>query len=417
MSTISSTRTQHIICALDIGTTKVAFVMAGATSKGLEVLGLGQAAHHGVRHGVVVNIEATTEAIKKAREEAELMSGLRAEKVWVSVGGTHIHSFDSNGMVAVKNHEVNKDDIERVIEAAKAVAIPTDRQVLHVLPKDFKLDGQEGIADPIGMTGVRLEASVHIITGQASIIQNVIRCIEKSDLTLAGLVLTPLATALAVLSSDEKNLGVSVVDMGGGTCDIITFLRNSVQHTACIPVGGSNFTHDVALGLRATQNNAEEIKKKFGYALPDMAGSDDSIEVESVGGRAPRTVARSSLCRVLEARAEETLKLIQKEINEKGFVGKLGSGVVLSGGAAELRGLVEMGDFIFDMPVRMGVPARMGGLTDIVSGPAYASAVGLLMFGYENDKQQILDRENESIITTRVHNWGRRIKDLFDRSI
>jgi len=417
MSDMSNTRPQHLICALDIGTTKVAFVMAGATSKGLEILGLGQAPHNGVRHGVVVNIDATTEAIKKSREEAELMSGLFATEVWLSVGGTHIQSFDSNGMVAVKNREVNKEDIDRVIEAAKAVAIPSDRQVLHVLPKDFKLDGQEGIADPTGMSGVRLEASVHIITGQKAIIQNVIKCVEKADLNIAGMVLTPLASAMSILSPDEKNLGVTVVDIGGGTCDIITFLRSSVQHTACIPVGGYNFTHDVALGLRATQINAEEIKRKYGYALPDMAISDETIEVESVGGRAPRTVARSSLCRVLEARADETLKLIQKEIADKGFNGKLGSGVVLTGGGAELRGLVEMGDFIFDMPVRLGAPKRLGGLADVVGSPSYATAVGLVLYGFENEKPQIVERENESVITARVNNWGRRIKDFFDRSL
>lgn len=415
MST-SSSKTQKLICGLDIGTTKVAFVIAGATSKGIEVLGLGQAPHLGVRHGMIVNIDAATAAIKKAREEAELMSGLRAEKVWLAMGGTHIQSFDSNGMIAVRNREVNADDIERVVEAAKAVAIPSDRQVLHVLTKDFKLDGQEGIIDPTGMSGVRLEASVHIITGNRAVIQNTIKCVEKADLQISGLVLTQLASALAVLSEDEKNLGVTVVDIGGGTCDIVTFLRGSATHTACIPVGGNNFTHDVALGLRATQNNAEDIKKKYGYALPDMAGSDDSIEVESVGGRAPRTVARSSLCRVLEARAEETLKLIKKEIEEKGFVGKLGSGIVITGGGAELRGLVEMGDFVFDMPVKKGLPARVGGLADVVSGVPFATAVGLLMYGYEKDKHEILEREEAHEVVVRMSDWGRRLKSFFVNS-
>lgn len=416
MST-SNLKIHNLVCGLDIGTTKVAFVVANATSKGLEVLGLGQAPHSGVRHGVIVNIEATTEAIKKARDEAELMAGVPASRVWLTVGGTHIQSFDSNGMVAVRNREVTKDDIERVIEAAKAVAIPSDRQVLHVLPKDFKLDGQEGIADPTGMSGVRLEASVHIITGNRSIIQNAARCVERAELEISGLVLTQLASALAVLSEDEKNLGVTVVDIGGGTCDIITFMRNSAVHTACIPVGGNNFTHDVALGLRTTQVNAEVIKRKYGFALPDMAGEDDSVEVESVGGRSPRTVARSSLCKVLEARAEETLKLIQKEIDERGFVGKLGSGVVLTGGAVELRGLVEMGDFIFDMPVRLGMPVRPGGLADIVGGPSFAAAVGLLLYGYEKDRPEILERESSWHVGARMSDWGRRLKDFFARSL
>lgn len=416
MST-NNLRAHNLICGLDIGTTKVAFVIAKATSKGLEVIGLGQAPNSGVRHNVIVNIESTTEAIKKAREEAELMAGISATRVWVSIGGTHIQSFDSHGMVAVRNREVSNEDIERVIEAAKAIAIPSDRQVLHVLPKDFELDGQEGIVDPRGMSGVRLEASVHIITGQRAIVQNAIRCVEKADLHIAGLVLTQLASAMAVLSADEKNLGVTVVDIGGGTCDIITFMRNSVTHTACLPVGGNNFTHDVALGLRATQINAEAIKRKHGYALPDMAGEEESIVVESVGGRSPRTVGRSTLCRVLEARAEETLKLIQKELQEKSFVGKLGSGIVLTGGGAELRGLVEMGDFVFDMPVRLGVPQRLGGLADVVSAASFATTVGLLLYGFEKDKPEIVDRETGTRISDRVGDFGRRLKDFFARSL
>ncbi len=410
--------THNLICALDIGTTKIAFAIANSSSKGIEVLGLGRASHFGVRHGVVVNIEAVAEAIQKAREEAELMSGLRAEKIWVSVGGNHIQSFDSHGMVAVKGREVNGDDIARVIEAAKAVVIPSDRQVLHVLPKDFKLDGQEGIADPTGMTGVRLEAAVHIITGNQAIIQNVIKSVERSNLQIAGLVLTQLASATAVLSADEKNLGVSVVDIGGGTCDMITFLRNSVYHTNCIAVGGLNFSNDVALGLRTTQTNAEEIKKKFGAALADIGGlNDESIEVESVGGRTPRSVARSSLCRVLEARSDETLRLIKKEIEDRGFVGKLGSGVVLTGGGAELRGLVEMGDFVFDMPVRKGLPTRVGGLADVVSAADFSTVVGLLLFGFEQEKPRIIAREQDPGLSVRMGEFGRKLKDFIARTI
>jgi cell division protein FtsA len=410
--------THNLICALDIGTTKIAFAIANSSSKGIEVLGLGRANHFGVRHGIVVNIEAVAEAIQKAREEAELMSGLRAEKIWISIGGAHIQSFDSQGMVAVKGREVTSDDIARVIEAAKAVVIPSDRQVLHVLPKDFKLDGQEGIADPTGMTGVRLEASVHIITGNQSIIQNSIKSVERANLQIAGLVLNQLASATAVLSLDEKNLGVSVIDIGGGSCDMITYMRNSVYHTASIPVGGLNFSNDVALGLRTTQTHAEEIKKKFGAALADVgSANDDSIEVESVGGRVPRTVARSSLCRILEARSDETLRLIKKEIEERGFVGKLGSGVVLTGGAAELRGLVEMADFVFDMPVRKGMPARVGGLTDIVSAADFSTVVGLLLYGFEQEKPRIIAREQDPGLSFRMGEIGRKIKDFIAQSI
>ena len=417
MSTQQALRMHNLICSLDIGTTKVAFVIAHASSKGLEILGLGQAPNTGVRHGVIVNIEATTEAIRKAREEAELMSGQSAQKVWLAVGGPHIQSFDSNGMVAVRHREVTKDDIERVIEAAKAVAIPSDRQVLHVLPKDFKIDGQDGITDPIGMSGVRLEASVHIITANRAIVQNIIKCVQKADVEVAGLVLTQLASSMAVLSADEKNLGASVVDIGGGTCDIITFQRSSVVHTACIPVGGNNFTHDVALGLRTTQFNAENIKKKHGCALSNVATGDETIEVETVGGRAPRTVAQSTLCKILEARADETLKLVAKELEDKKLTGQLGSGVLLTGGGAQLQGLVETADFVFDMPVRMGFPQRTGGLTDVVSEPSFATAVGLLLYGFEIDKPEIIDQENQNAVSAKVNDWGRQIKNFFARSL
>lgn len=409
-------RTQNLICGLDIGTTKVAFVIANATSAGIEVLGLGRAPSAGVRQGAIVNIEATAEAIRKAREEAELMSGVCAEKVWVSIGGSHIQSFDSNGMVAVRHNEVSKEDVSRVIDAAQAVSISSDRQVLHVLPKDYKLDGQEGITDPVGMNGVRLEASVHIVTGHKSVIQNVVKCVERAEVALEGLVLTSLASALAVLSSDEKQLGVTVVDIGGGASHVITFIRNSVMHTAFIPVGGNNFTHDVALGLRATQLNAEDIKRKHGFALPEMANADESLEVESVGGRSPRTVSRASLCRVLEARSEETLKLILKEIQDRALVGQLGSGLVLTGGGSELRGLVEMGDFILDLPVRMGLPQRTGGLTDVVNQASYATAVGLLLYAYELRKHEIVGRELRPGVSLRFGDWSRKAREFFSWS-
>lgn len=411
-------RRKNLICGLDIGTTKVAFVMATASSRGLEIVGIGSVPNlGGMRHGVVVNIDATVEAVKKAREEAELMSGLEARKVWVSVGGTHIQSFDSSGMVAIKNTEVTQEDVNRVIEVAKAVALPSDRQVLHVLPKDFRIDGQEGITDPLGMSGVRLECNVHIVTGNQSIMQNVAKVCEKAGLEISGMVLQQLASSIAVLSKDEKNLGVTVVDIGGGTSDLITYQRGSVVHTATIPVGGMNFTHDVAMGLRTTQHNADALKRKYGCALPGMISNDEAIEVETVGGRAPRTVPRSSLCRVIEARAEETLKLIQKEINDRGFAGKLGSGIVLTGGGSELSGFVEMGDFVFDMPARLGVPARIGGLMDVVKSSAFATAVGLLMYGYEVEKPKIVETENDEQIVDKLSDFGRRLKGIFAKSL
>jgi cell division protein FtsA len=406
----------HLVAGLDVGTTKVSCSIGLITADGVDVVGLGTVVNSGMKQGVVVNIESTSEAIRKAKEEAELMAGLRISDVWLGVGGSHVQSFDSGGMVAIRNKEVTAEDIDRVIEAAKAVAIPNDRQVLHVLPKDFKIDGQEGIFDPIGMSGVRLESSVHIVTGSNAAILNAIKCSQRAGLHVTGLVLQQFASALAVLTGDEKNLGVSVIDMGGGTCDMITYVQGSVVHTAVIPVGGHNFTHDVAMGLKSTQIHAEGLKRKYGAALPDLASGDEVIEVESVGGRKARTLRRRDLCEILEARTEETLALVAKELKEKNLMTKLGSGVVLTGGASSLPGLVEMGDFILDVPVRRGQPEKVGGLTDIVRNSAYATAIGLLLYGREMDKDRVLpvDVRSSEGWSHRLGGWTRKLKDLLN---
>lgn len=405
---------QSVIAGLDIGTTKVVCVIGNPGPEGLEIVGVGQAPNTGVRHGVVVNIDATAEAIKKAKDEAELMSGLSVGSVWLGISGSHIESFDSAGMVAIKDREVTPEDVDRVIEAAKAVAIPTDRQVIHVLPKDFCIDGQQGISDPIGMSGVRLESSVHIVTGVHSAIQNAIKCSEKVGLHVDGLVLQQLASAMAVLSRDEKNLGVTVVDIGGGTCDMVTFIEGSVVHTGVIPVGGYNFTHDVAMGLRTSQGNAEYLKKKFGTALPNTVGDDETVEVQGVGSRQSRAVPRKELAHILEARAEETLTLIRKKISESGYMGQLGSGLVLTGGASQLNGYVEMGDFIFDIPVCLGVPKRTGGLKDVVKCPSFSTAVGLLLYGFEKKKTKVVEEpKKEETFSERWNSWTRRFREYF----
>jgi cell division protein FtsA len=395
----------RVVAALDIGTTKVACAIGVVTKDSVEVIGVGSASNTGMRQGVVVNIEATSEAITKAKEEAELMAGHKVESVWLSVGGNQIQSFASSGMVAVRSKEIRQEDIERVIEAAKAVAIPQDRQVLHVLPQDFKIDGQAGIFDPIGMSGIRLEASVFIITGSQSAINNAIKCTAKAGLRVESVILQQLASALAVLSADEKNLGVSVVDIGGGTSDMITFLQGSVIHTGLIPIGGQNFTHDVSIGLKTTQNNAENLKRKFGCAMAEMVSEDEAIEVESVGGRKSRTLMRRDLCEVLEARAEETLELIHTELREKGLLGKLGSGVVLTGGASLIQGLVEMGDFVLDVPVRRGLPDKVGGLSDVVKQPSFATVVGLLMHA------QLLEKEKAPGFEKSM-DWTKKMKNI-----
>lgn len=398
----------RVIAALDIGTTKVSLAIGVSQGEQLDVIGVGEAPSVGIRQGVVVNIESTAEAIRKAREEAELMAGVKVESVFLSVGGSHVQSFASSGMIAIRHKEVKQEDIERVIEAAKAVAIPQDRQVLHVLPQDFKIDGQAGIYDPIGMSGVRLEASVYIITGSRSAIINAIKCTQKAGLKVSEVVLQQLASALSVLSDDEKNLGVSVVDMGGGTCDIISFYQGSVIHTGLVPVGGINVTQDVAIGLKTTQTHAENLKRKFGCALPELVEEDEAIEVESVGGRKPRTLMKRDLCEVIEARAEETLELIHLELKEQNLIHKLGSGVVLTGGASLLQGLVEMGDFILDVPVRRGLPNRVTGLVDVVKQPTYSTVVGLLMYGKEKEKGK--DRNLQSV--DHAAEWTNKLKNF-----
>lgn len=408
-----ATNRSRTLAGLDIGTTKVKCIIANVSNDGVDVIGVGAVENSGMRQGVVVNIEAASESIRKAKEEAELMSGVEIEKVWLGVGGSHIESFDSQGMIAIRNKEVTAEDIDRVIEAAKAVAIPNDRQVLHVLPKEFKVDGQQGINDPIGMSGVRLECSVHIITGSNSAIQNAVKCTQKAGLHVSGLVLQQLASAMAVVSPDEKNLGCCVVDMGGGTCDLITFSQGSVTHTQVVPVGGQNFTHDVAMGLRTTQVNAENLKKKYGCALADTLVTEESIEVESVGGRQSRNVSRRDLCEVLEARAEETLALIRKELQTQDLNPQLGSGVILTGGASMLEGLVEMGDFAFDVPVRRGVPRKVGGLTDIVKDASYSTAVGLLLYGQMTEKDKHSQPALGDELGEKVNDWFKKLKDLF----
>jgi cell division protein FtsA len=408
-----------VLAGLDIGSTKVCFVIGTVNPEGkIDVAGVGTAPNTGIRQGVVVNIEATTESIKKAKEEAELMSGYTVSEVWVGVSGTHITSFDSKGMVAIKNKEVTSQDIERVIEAAKAVAVPADRNVLHVLPREYKVDGQDGITDPIGMSGVRLEASVHIVTGGHTALQNSVKCVEKAGLRVSGLVLNQLAASAAVLSDDEKNLGVCVVDMGGGTCDAIYFANGSVAHTSIIPIGGHHFTHDVAVGLRTPQVAAEDLKKKYGCAMASMVNENESIEAEGVGGRKSRLIPRRDLADVLEARAEETLNLIANDVRMSGLLPMLGSGLVLTGGASQLDGLIEMGEFIFDIPVRRGGPSKVGGLIDVVKSGEYSAAVGLLLYGLSQRKDLITQSQQQHAgeminLGESFDGFAQKVKDFF----
>lgn len=407
-----------VVAGLDIGSSKVVFLIGlPNANNGIDVVGFGSVPSPGLRHGVLINIEQTIEAIKKAKEEAELMAGHKADDVWLGIGGTHLKSFDSKGMVAIKNKETQNDDITRVIEAAKAVAVPADREVLHVLPREFKVDDQEGISDPIGMSGVRLEALIHIVTGANSAIQNIVKCTQKANLKVKGLVLQSLGSSLAVLSNDEKKLGVAYVDIGAGTTDLIIYNNGSVAYSAVLPVGGSYFTHDIAVGLRTPQDCAEEIKKKHGSALLNLINEEETIEVKSVGGRESRTVLRKNLCEVIEPRAEEILNLIKAEIAKSGLQSQLGSGMVLSGGGSLLDGLVEMGEFIFDIPVRRGLPTQVGGLTDVVRSPLYSAPVGLLKYGLSElhlDKEIPNDGKKFPEI---VVDWAKKLRDVIAQGL
>ncbi|MGZ3690099.1 MAG: cell division protein FtsA [Pseudobdellovibrio sp.] len=401
---MSTSNNGPVLASLDLGSSSVKLVYSVVNAlqkhEGLhqetqiDVVGVGLAPNTGTKHGVVVNIEATTDSIRKAKEEAELMSGYRTDEVWVSVCGTHIQSFDSKGMVAIKNKEVTTQDVERVIEAAKAIMVPADRTVLHVIPREYKIDAQDGISDPIGMSGIRLEASVHIVTASQSAISNLIKCIEKAGFKVMGIVLDHLASSKAILSEDEKNLGVCAVDIGGGSSKIIYFVNGSVAHIAVIPVGGAHFTNDISVGLRTPQYAAEKLKKKYGTAVASLVSEDDIVEVEGVGGRKSRTIPRRELAHIIEARAEECLGMIANNVRISGLQPVLGSGIVMTGGTSSLDGLIEMGEFVFDIPVRRGFPKQVGGLKDVVKGGEFATSIGLLMHGLEQRREYYAKKES-----------------------
>ena len=371
--------TKDLIVGLDIGTSKVVAVVAEMQPDGrYEVVGLGQHESRGLKKGVVVNIEATVASIQRALEEAELMADCKIRNVYTGIAGSHIRSFNSIGMVAIKDKEVTDADVARVIETAKAVNIPTDQQILHVLAQEFIIDGQEDIREPIGMSGVRLDVKVHIVTGAVSAAQNIIKCVRRCGLEVQDLILQPLASSSAVLTDDEKELGVALVDIGGGTTDIAIFTGGSIRHTAVIPIAGDQITNDVAMALRTPTPDAEDIKLRYGIAKQVLADPDDKIEVPGIGDRGPRSLSRQALAAVIEPRVEELFSLVQQVIRESGYEELLSSGVVITGGSSMLRGMAELGEDIFLKPVRIGVPGYSGGLADVVRTPRYATVLGLL---------------------------------------
>ena len=405
------TETKDLIVGLDIGTSKVVVAVAEVLPDGrFQVIGLGQAASQGLRKGVVVNIESTVQSIRRALEEAELMAACQIKDAFTGIAGNHIKSFNSTGMVAIKDREVGVLDVERAIETAKAVNIPTDQQILHVLRQEFIIDGQEDVREPIGMSGVRLEVKVHIVTGAVSAAQNIVKCVRRCGLEVNDLILQPLASSRAVLSEDEKDLGVCLLDIGGGTTDIAIFTHGAIRHTAVIPIAGDQITNDIAMALRTPTAEAEAIKTRHGVALRQLAAAADMIEVPGIGERAPRAMSRQTLAEVIEPRAEELYSLVQQVLRESGFEELLSSGVVLTGGSSTMQGMVELGEEIFHMPVRLGLPRYQGGLSEVVRAPRYATAVGLLLEGVSQVQHGQLSRQSGSFkaVLGRMREWFQR---------
>lgn len=372
---------QRLLVGLDIGTSKVVAIVGELQDDGaLEVIGFGMHASRGLKKGVVVNIESTVSSIQRAVEEAELMAGCEINSVYTGIAGSHVRSLNSHGIVAIRDREVARSDVERVIDAARAVAIPADQKVLHVLPQEYSIDGQDGIREPVGMCGVRLEARVHMVTGAASATQNIIKCVQRCGLDVEDIVLEQLASSHAVLTDDEKELGVYLIDIGGGTTDIAMFHSGAIHHTEVIPVAGDHVTNDIAIALRTPTQHAEDIKVKYACALSQLATADETIEVPSMGDRPPRRLARQTLAEVVEPRYEEIFGLARDKLRRSGFEELVAAGVVLTGGSSRMEGAVELAEEVFHMPVRLGLPQQVRGLGDVVRNPIHATGVGLLLY-------------------------------------
>jgi cell division protein FtsA len=378
----------RMIVGLDIGTSKVVALVAEVDANGdIEIIGMGSHPSRGMKKGVVVNIESTVQSVQRAIEEAELMAGCQIGSVYVGIAGSHVRSLNSHGIVAIKDGEVIDADLERVLDAAQAVAIPADQKILHILPQEYVIDNQEGIREPLGMSGVRLEAKVHLVTCAVNAAQNIEKCIKRCGLDVDEIILEQVASSYSVLTDDERELGVCMVDIGGGTSDIAIFTEGSIRHTGVIPIAGDQVTNDIAMALRTPTQHAEEIKIKYACALTQLASADETIKVPSVGDRPPRDLSRQSLAEVVEPRYDELFTLVQAELRRSGFEDLIPAGVVLTGGTSKMEGVVELAEEIFHMPVRVGAPTRVKGLTDIVRNPIYATAVGLLEYGAAHSRQ------------------------------
>ncbi len=397
---------RNLIVGLDIGTSKVAAIVGELSSDGnIEIIGIGSTPSRGLKKGVVVNLESTVQSIQRAIEEAELMAGCQIKSVYAGIAGSHIRSLNSHGIVAIKDKEVTQYDIDRVIDSARAVAIPADQKILHILPQEFVIDLQEGIKEPIGMSGIRLEAKVHMVTGSVSASQNIVKCIRRCGLEVDDIVLEQLASCNSVLTEDEKELGVCLIDIGGGTTDIAIFVEGAIKHTAVIPIAGDQVTNDIAVALRTPTMNAEDIKRKYACALTQLANVDEIIEVPSIGDRAPRKISTQNLAEIIEPRYEELMLLVQSELRRSGFEELIAAGIVLTGGSSKVMGLIDLAEEIFHMPVRMGGPQNVTGLTEVVKNPIHSTGVGLLMYGKEHQGMgRSIDSDGPSVFS-RMKHW------------
>lgn len=406
-----ATSTDKMIVGLDIGTSKVVAIVGQTSADGtLEIIGIGSQPSKGMKKGVVVDIEATVRSIQRAVEEAELMAGCQIHSVYAGIAGSHVRSLNSHGIVAIRDREVARADIDRVIDAAQAVAIPADQRTLHVLPQEYVVDNQEGVREPVGMSGVRLEAKVHLVTCAVNAIQNIEKCVRRCELEVEDVILEQLASAHAVLTEDERELGVCIVDIGGGTTDIAIFTEGAIRHTANIPIAGDQVTNDIAMALRTPKQHAEEIKIKYACALTQLAGADETIKVPSVGDRPPRTLSRQSLAEVVEPRYDELFTLIQAELRRSGYEDLIPGGIVLTGGSSKIEGAIELAEEIFHMPVRAGMPQGISGLTDVVKNPVYSTSVGLLLYALRMDKEQQKERLDHGKLDV---SWVERIQRWF----
>lgn len=402
---------ENMIVGLDVGTSKVVAIVGQATADGtMEIVGIGSQPSRGMKKGVVVDIEATVRSIQRAVEEAELMAGCHIHTVYAGIAGSHVRSLNSHGIVAIRDREVAQADIDRVIDAAQAVAIPADQKTLHVLPQEYVVDNQEGVREPIGMSGVRLEAKVHLVTCAVNAAQNIDKCVRRCNLEVDDIILEQLASAHSVLTEDERELGVCIVDVGGGTTDIAIFTEGAIRHTANIPIAGDQVTNDIAMALRTPKQHADEIKVKYACALTQLAGADETIKVPSVGDRPPRTLSRQNLAEVVEPRYDELFTLVQAEIRRSGFEEMIPGGIVLTGGSAKMEGAVELAEEIFHMPVRMGTPQGVSGLIDVVKNPIYSTSVGLLLYGQRMEKEGTSAR---ALAGGGEINWLERFKSWF----